>query len=135
LTLGLNGNEANILARLLGLSEAGDDPAAALAQAQGLQARLGISEVVIHHIKCAALAGGDVAASVRGPYCAKPKKSTGAGDRFNAGYSLGLLLRLDARARLACATACSGFFVRQARSATLLELADFIETMPLEETK
>jgi hypothetical protein len=31
---------------------------------------------------------------------------------------------------LACACATSGFFVREARSATLSELADFILTLP-----
>jgi sugar/nucleoside kinase (ribokinase family) len=62
-------------------------------------------------------------------YCAKPKKSTGAGDRFNAGYCLGLLLKLDARSRLVCANASAGFFVREARSASLPELAQFILTL------
>ena len=129
-TLGLNGNEANILARLFDLPEAADHPTAALAQAQALQARLGIAEVVIHHIKSAAVANATETMVLRGPYCAKPKRSTGAGDRFNAGYCLGQLLQLDARARLTCACASSGFFVSQARSATLAELADFIETLP-----
>ncbi|MCU0771699.1 MAG: carbohydrate kinase [Verrucomicrobia bacterium] len=129
LTLGLNGNEANILARLLDISEASDDPEASLAQGQALRKRLGISEVVIHHIKCAAVGNACEPAFLRGPYCEKPRKSTGAGDRFNAGYCLGLLLQLNARSRLACATAGSGFFVRHARSATLPELADFVQTM------
>ncbi len=129
LTLGLNGNEANILARLFGLPEAKDIPEVARDQAQALRTRLGIAEVVIHHIKFAAVANATESAAMRGPYCANPKKSTGAGDRFNAGYGLGLLLQLDARARLACGCACSGFFVRQARSASLAELADFILTL------
>ncbi len=132
LTLGLNGTEANILARLLGITQAGDDPQASLAQAQALRSRLGISEVVVHHIKSAAVANARESAAMHGPYCAKPKKSTGAGDRFNAGYCLGLLLQLDAASRLACACACSGYFVRQARSASLAELADFLQTMPIE---
>jgi len=132
LTLGLNGNEANILARQLGLPEADDSPVAAQAQAQSLRARLGIAEVVIHHIKSAAVASATETAALHGPFCAQPKKSTGAGDRFNAGYCLGLLLQLDARSRLACACAASGFFVRQARSATLAELAEAILTLPPE---
>ncbi len=127
LTLGLNGNEANILARLFGLAASDDSPDAILAQAQALQSRLGVTEVVIHHVKYAAVANASDTAHLRGPYCEKPKKSTGAGDRFNAGYCLGLLLQLDARSRLACACGSSGFFVRQARSATLPELADFLE--------
>lgn len=130
LTLGLNGNEANILARLLGLPEADKVPESVQQQAHFLRERLGIAEVVIHRIKFAAVASATETAAVHGAYCAQPKKSTGAGDRFNAGYCLGLLLQLDARSRLACACATSGFFVREARSATLSELADFILTLP-----
>ena len=130
LTLGLNSNEANILARLFGLAESDDSLESAQLQAQSLRAQLDITEVVIHHIKFATVATATKTAAIHGPYCAKPKKSTGAGDRFNAGYCLGLLLHLDARSRLACACAMSGFFVREARSATLLELADFVLTLP-----
>jgi hypothetical protein len=130
LTLGLNGTEANILARLLGLSEAGKYPESIQTQAQSLRERLGLAEVVVHHNNFAAVAGADEMAAEPGTYCAKPRKSTGAGDRFNAGYCLGLLLQLDARSRLMCAHASAGFFVRQARSATLQELADFIITPP-----
>ena len=130
LTLGLNGNEASILSRLLNLSVAGDDPQASQIQARALQTRLAISEVVIHHLKHAAVGTAGEAAFLRGPYCDQPKKSTGAGDRFNAGYCLGLLLELDARSRLACATAGAGFFVRHARSATLPELAECLQTLP-----
>jgi hypothetical protein len=127
LTLGLNGNEANVLARLLGLpacTEAAPDSSLALATA--LRGRLGISEVVIHHIRSTAVAGPAGGATLWGPYCAQPKKSTGAGDRFNAGYALGLLLGLSATDRLACACAASGYFVREARSASLAELAGFL---------
>jgi pfkB family carbohydrate kinase len=127
LTLGLNGNEANIIARLLDLpacTEAAPDSSLALAHA--LRRRLGLSEVVIHHIKSAAVAGPDGDATLLGPYCVQPKKSTGAGDRFNAGYALGLLRGLPAADRLACAAAASGYFVREARSASLAELAGFL---------
>ncbi len=128
-TLGLNGNEANILARLLGLPAAGTVPESVPQQAHSLRERLGIAEVVIHHIKFAAVANATETAIMDTFYCAKPKKSTGAGDRFNAGYCLGLLLKLDARSRLVCANASAGFFVREARSASLPELAQFILTL------
>ncbi|MDQ5978365.1 MAG: Carbohydrate kinase [Verrucomicrobiota bacterium] len=126
-TLGLNGNEANVLARLLTLpacTEAAPDSSLALAAA--LRGRLGLSEVVIHHIRSAAVSGPAGEASLWGPYCAQPRKSTGAGDRFNAGYALGVLLGLPAADRLACACGASGYFVRAARSARLGELAEFL---------
>jgi sugar/nucleoside kinase (ribokinase family) len=127
LTLGLNGNEANILARLLGLPVCSEsDPIGTGTLATGLRARLRVSAVVIHHIKSTAVASTEGTASVSGPFCPQPKKSTGAGDRFNAGYALGLLLNLPPLERLLCACGASGFFVREARSASLAELADFL---------
>jgi sugar/nucleoside kinase (ribokinase family) len=127
LTLGLNGNEANILARLLDLPACTEAaPASSLALAAALRHRLGLTEVLIHHIRSAAVAGSAGDATLLGPYCAQPKKSTGAGDRFNAGYALGLLLGLSAGDRLTCAAAASGFFVREARSASRAELAGFL---------
>lgn len=126
-TLGLNGNEANILARLLDLPVCNPaQRASTAALASALRRHLQISEVVIHHIKSAACANARGAETLAGPFCAQPKKSTGAGDRFNAGYALGLMLALSPAERLLCACACSGFFVREARSATLTELADFL---------
>jgi len=128
LTLGLNGNEANILARLLNLPPCDHAVAASsLPLASALRAKLGVSEVVIHHIKSAAVSAPDGNAVRLGPYCAQPKKSTGAGDRFNSGYALGSLLGLSPEDRLLCACANSGFFVREARSASFAELADFLE--------
>ena len=96
-------------------------------QAAAIRQKLGVSQVVIHGVKMAARADAIGVYGVRGPYCVNPKKSTGAGDRFNAGYACGLLLDLDAQDALLLGCACSGFFVRQARSATAFELADFVE--------
>lgn len=127
LTLGLNGNEANIVAKLLGLSSCAEaDAASSRVLAEAIRGRLGINEVVIHYIKMSAVAGPDGSASLGGPYCEQPRKSTGAGDRFNAGYALGLLLGFAPEERLLTACAGSGFFVREARSASLEELADFL---------
>jgi sugar/nucleoside kinase (ribokinase family) len=64
---------------------------------------------------------------ISGPHCAQPLKSTGAGDRFNAGYCLGLLARGTLADCLTLGCAASGFFVRQARSADRAELAAFLE--------
>ena len=127
LTLGLNGNEANIVARLLDLPLCTEgDPVSSRALAEAIRGHLFISEVIIHHIKTTAVAGTDGSASLRGPYCAQPKKSTGAGDRFNAGYALGRLLGFSPEERLLTACASSGFFVREARSASLAELTNFL---------
>ena len=132
--LGLNGNEANILARIFNVRESSENLAGSADLAATLRTRLGISEVAIHCVKFAVAANATTQASILGPFCASPKKSTGAGDRFNAGYCLGMLLDVDISDRLTLACACSGHFVREARSANLAELADFL-TSPFWEQK
>lgn len=124
--LGLNQNEANILMRLRGLSP---DKAHTLEessrQAEALHDALGIDTVVIHARAYAVSASAAGVATMAGPVCARPVKSTGAGDRFNAGYAAGLLLGLEPTLRLRLATATSGLYVRLGRSPDVEELADF----------
>ncbi|MGC9450239.1 MAG: PfkB family carbohydrate kinase [Oceanipulchritudo sp.] len=124
--LGLNQNEANILSDLLKIPQIDSDGKEASGkQASTLREQLCLEQVVIHaHAYAVSATRTDVHA-VDGPYCANPKKSTGAGDRFNAGYALGLILDLPIEACLLCAVASSGFFVRNARSAGLRELIGF----------
>ena len=126
-TLGLNANEANILCRLLQLdcARGGSRQEDTLSQATQLRQRLGLSNLVIHHVAYAVSAGLEGDCMLVGPYCANPKKSTGAGDRFNAGYCLGLALGRPSNERLALACAVSGYFVRNAQSASLKELRAF----------
>jgi hypothetical protein len=126
---GLNLTEAAVITRILGLpAVAGGLPAMA-AGAEAIRSRLGLSEVVIHNRTGNAVAWqGGSAAVEPGPHCAVPRKSTGAGDRFNAGYCLGLLLGLEGRDRLDLGSAMAGFFLRSARSASATELAAFLRS-------
>jgi sugar/nucleoside kinase (ribokinase family) len=123
--LGLNRNEANVLCRATGLTngEGRELPE----QAGMLRDTLGLEQVVVHAQDAAACATPELTERVDGPYCRNPLKSTGAGDRFNAGYALGLMLELPEREALLLAVASSGFFVRNAFSASLEELARFLE--------
>ena len=127
-TLGLNGNEANILCRLHDLPSAPPEATQeeTLQQAFSLRDLLGISRVVVHRIPFAVSASAVGGFAQPGPYCTNPKKSTGAGDRFNAGFCLGLSLGLGDAESLALGCAVSGFFVRNARSASQQELVDFL---------
>jgi sugar/nucleoside kinase (ribokinase family) len=127
-TLGLNGNEANILARLheLPVVPVEASPAETLRQAAALREVLRISRVVIHHIPFAVSASAEIGCSLPGPVCPHPRKSTGAGDRFNAGFTLGLALGMVDPDCLALGCAASGFFVRNARSASHQELICFL---------
>ncbi len=125
-TLGLNGNEANILARLLGF-DAAEEEEDTMRLARELRDKIGISTAVIHKLKFAASAGPGGAFSVQGPFCERPLKSTGAGDRFNAGYCLGLLAGGTSEDCLVIGSAVSGFFVRNARSPSRKEVTGFLE--------
>jgi sugar/nucleoside kinase (ribokinase family) len=129
LTLGLNGNEANILCRLHDLSVAPSDvsPQEALRQADALRDRLGISRVVVHRISFAVSSSEAGDFTQPGPFCPRPKKSTGAGDRFNAGFCLGLAHGFNDAEALVLGCAVAGFFVRHARSANQGELVDFLK--------
>jgi sugar/nucleoside kinase (ribokinase family) len=62
-----------------------------------------------------------------GPFCEKPRLTTGAGDNFNAGYVLGLLLGLEPEEALLTGMATSGFYVRNAKSPDFAELVGFID--------
>jgi sugar/nucleoside kinase (ribokinase family) len=122
-SLGLNGNEANLLARILDLTPASDSHENWARLARDLRIRLRISAAIIHKPRFAVVSTEDGEATVESPYCENPLKSTGAGDRFNAGYILGLLAGADAGDCLTLGCASSGFFVRQARSGSRKELA------------
>ena len=124
-TLGLNGNEANILARLLSLDPAQEEEGS-MRLAGELRKKIGVSTVVIHKLKFAASAGPHGEFSTQGPFCERPLKSTGAGDRFNAGYCLGLLAEASSEDCLILGCAASGFFVRKAQSPSREEIADFL---------
>ena len=128
LTLGLNGNEANILCRTHGMLDRPGDatPGEVQRQACALREALGISRVLVHLNAFAVSATADDGGIQTGPYCPQPKKSTGAGDRFNAGFCLGLALGLADPDSLALGCAAAGFFVRNARSANHQELVDFL---------
>lgn len=126
-TLGLNQNEANILARLTQCHcRKATTCTEAQQQAAELREAIGINEIVIHARQYATVADSSGAYSGRGPYCEKPLKSTGAGDRFNAGYALALLLDLAPVERIALATATSGLYVRTGHSPNLDELIAFL---------
>ena len=127
-TLGLNGNEANILARLQGFREAGADHPDAIRLADELRGQIGISTVVIHRNKFAVAARERENAALDAPHTEQPRKSTGAGDRFNAGYIYGLLAGASLQDCLVLGCATAGYFVRQAESPSRAALAGFLQS-------
>jgi hypothetical protein len=117
-TLSVNENEADLLAHAAGLEKA---PAESTLESRTLHLHkvLGISRVVLHSVRAAASTGPEGSNEVPVLYCPNPVKTVGAGDRFNAGFLAGLLLGWPDSHCLALGNACSGFFVRTGRSATV----------------
>jgi sugar/nucleoside kinase (ribokinase family) len=124
--LGLNLREAEQVDALLGFEPLRDTPANLQTMAARIREKLKLDTVVLHPV--AACATSEGTAYVAGPYCEKPKITTGAGDHFNSGFATARLLGLTPEAALTVAVATSGFYVRTAVSPSLDDLAEFIAT-------
>ncbi len=133
-TLGLNLKEATQVAGVLGIDGGHEPEDGVEALARALRRKLGVFTVVIHPRKSAAAArvveGVEESAFFAGPFVAQPKLSTGAGDNFNAGFCLGTLAGLALQECLCAGTATSGYYVRNAASPTLEQLARFCTKLP-----
>ncbi|NQX95964.1 MAG: carbohydrate kinase [Erythrobacter sp.] len=128
LVFGGNLNEANVLAGILGVPKVDEETGPAVAdQAAAIREKLGVSQVATHCIACAAVADANDSWHAVGPYTPTPKRSTGAGDRYNAGYVMGLLLDLPPEQRLLLGNATSGYFVRNAESGNADHIADLLD--------
>jgi sugar/nucleoside kinase (ribokinase family) len=126
-TLGLNLSEARQVCEVLDLGEVENEPAALKAAATRIRNVLNLSCVVIHPRHGAACATRDGDWYVEGPFCEKPRISTGAGDHFNAGFAAAEVIGLSPETCLTVAVATSGQYVRTGRSPSLRDTARFIE--------
>lgn len=128
--LGLNKKEAYDVANVLDLF---DDQSLKHMQVSledlnmALQEHLDIDCIVIHPVDRSCCVMNGEFYMEEGPYIAKPKLSTGAGDNFNAGFMLGLLLGLAPDHALITGMSTSGFYVRNARSPKFDELHTFMK--------
>jgi sugar/nucleoside kinase (ribokinase family) len=126
--LGLNWREAQQVDAVLGqtpFDEATGDNLCRMATR--IRNELKIGTVVVHPVDGAACATRDEAVYVRGPLCAKPKITTGAGDHFNAGFITARLIGMSPEASLAVAVATSGLYVRTAQSPSMGDIERFLD--------
>ncbi len=121
---GVNQKESMEVGNALKLSFNAD---AIEANAKTLRQELDLDAVVVHPTKNSACATASGSATMAGPFCANPKLTTGAGDNFNAGFCIGLMAQLDPAELLAAGNGSSGFYVRNAKSAANVQLAEFLE--------
>lgn len=120
-TLSMNKSESAIIAQVLGIKE--ED---ILSRAVKIREKTGIHCIVIHPLEGAAVAHPKEAVWVDGPYTSKPKLTTGAGDNFNAGFCGAWLGGLMPGECLAAGVSSSGYYVRNAQSASRNELLRFM---------
>jgi|TARA_B110000037_G_scaffold212998_1_gene266474 sugar/nucleoside kinase (ribokinase family) len=125
--LGVNLAEALQVGAVLGKELDGSSTAGIKAAAGWIRDQLEIANVVIHRRDAAACATKEDTYFVNGPFIEKPLISTGAGDHFNAGFCLGLLLDLSPEACLTVAVATSGQYVRTAESPSISKTESFLE--------
>lgn len=123
-TLGMNLSEAEQIYSLLRRPSEKESPCEL---AVAIREDLCLSRVVVHPTHSAALASDGGCFEVEGPYCKRPRLTTGAGDNFNGGLLLALLSGADEEHALLGGVAVSGFYVRAKRSPTLQELIAFLE--------
>jgi sugar/nucleoside kinase (ribokinase family) len=131
--LGLNEKESGEIGRVLGLNTSDSSPGGLSALALAINERVPVNTVVVHPVACALAASGGRACRVEGPFVAKPKITTGAGDHFNSGFCLGKLLGFDNEASLLCGVTTSGHYVRTAQSPRIADLVNFMRHWPSSE--
>ncbi len=126
--LGLNRKEASEIATVRGLTLSKPVEEADLEEiVRALGEDLGLWCVMVHPtFEAGAYVDGEYFYS-EGPFTSKPRLTTGAGDNFNAGFCLGLMLQLGVEESLAVGKATSGFYVRNMHSPSREQLLEFIQ--------
>ncbi len=127
--LGLNFQESRQVGEVLGIKAPEETYGTVTHHASLIREALRIDTVVIHPTQFAAAADASGATHVVGPFTAKPKITTGAGDHFNAGFCIGRLLGFDLAASLQIGVATSGYYVRNAKSPRVEDLRKFLKTL------
>lgn len=124
LILGLNFSEAEQISEHLGIKT---KVTTSEEISKLILSKLNITAIVIHETKRAVIANKEGVITVDGPYTAKPKLTTGAGDNFNAGFCSGWQRGLSWEQCLYTGVFTSGFYVRNAHSPSSTDLVKFIE--------
>jgi sugar/nucleoside kinase (ribokinase family) len=127
--LGLNLGEARQVSEVLGLGPVDETYGTVTHAASQIRKKLKVHTVVVHPVQFAAAADAKGSTHVVGPFTAKPKITTGAGDHFNAGFCLGRLSGLGIAESLQIGVATSGFYVRSAKSPSVNDLVKFLNTL------
>jgi hypothetical protein len=124
--LGLNEKEALEIAEVCGVKPQSATPEALAETACRIATHLRVGTLLVHPVAYALAVTDGKASLAQGPWIARPKITTGAGDHFNSGFCLGRLLGLDNELSLLAGVAASGYYVRTAQSPAIPALAEFL---------
>ncbi len=113
-TLSLNKNEERVICTVLGIGE--QDPAG---RGQKLVEMLGLDSVFLHSRTMNTLVTGTEQVSLEPELCSSPAANVGAGDNFNAGAAVAMLMGLSPADTLRFAAEAAGYFVKYGKSYTL----------------
>ncbi len=128
--LGLNLKESSEIADVLEIPVPADAESAIEQTAAAIRRKVNIYCCVIHPRGSAAAATAASSARIAGPFVQQPRISTGAGDHFNAGFSLGQTMGFTLEESLCCGVGTSGYYVRSGMSPTAAQLAEFVAKLP-----
>jgi len=128
--LGLNEKEAWEIGGVLELDMTRRDREGLYAVAKEIARQVPVRTLVVHPVTYAFAISNGVLSAVEGPYIAKPLITTGAGDHFNAGFCLGKLLGFDDEMAVLTGVTTSGFYVRNAASPSVTNLAGMLRDWP-----
>jgi hypothetical protein len=132
--LGLNEKEAWEVGAVLGFGGETRTRGALARLVRDVREATGVDTLVTHPVSYALATSGGECSIVEGPYIPKPLITTGAGDHFNAGFCLGKVLGFDDEMSVLVGVTTSGFYVRNAQSPRLGDLADMLRHWPAKET-
>lgn len=125
--LSINRKEAMEVAKAYGMSLSAPLAEVGLRElTEAIWDHLGLYGLVVHPVDGASAIIDGEYFFAPGPHTSSPVLTTGAGDNFNGGFCLGLLLGLSPKEALVLGTATSGYYVRAAHSPTWDELMGFL---------
>ena len=128
--LGLNEKEAREVGKALDLATDYSSPEGLEDLATSIRKRVPVTTLVVHPVTYALTVTGDQVTRLDGLVTDKPLITTGAGDHFNAGFCLGKLLGFDDRSCLLTGVTTSGYYVRNAKTPNVEDLAQQLRNWP-----
>ncbi|HAV60943.1 MAG TPA: hypothetical protein DCY13_01085, partial [Verrucomicrobiales bacterium] len=128
--LGLNEKEAYEVSEAIGFPQRERSAENLARLTLELHERIPVDTIVVHPVAYALATNAGAVSTVRGPFVPKPKITTGAGDHFNSGFCLGKLLGLNNAECVLTGVSTSGYYVSNATSPTVADLAGFLRNWP-----